>query len=266
MRKLHPSSWRQQNTTSLPLQPAPGSQPGPEQVSHVFEPTWPFQPTFPTPVLTPRDAGPALLAMPLRISSMLAAATVPTLVQQTQFHHLILPRQNRLLSSAPDTATLLHCLLHDPTRRTRTLNLLRGGDFNVGELRTNTCLSPMVWSVALREEPSARFQNAKAHYAFRILRWPSFGNLESNKQLIRLAALYSRCACTIERGSQTAGASPEVVAAFLSACEAAGIRVTGTDHGTANCHWPHPPLASGLQLQRMRVQLTPSESGSRLDR
>jgi hypothetical protein len=245
----------------------------------VFEATWPFEPTRPpesSDARDPRDArvardarmsvdGRAKPAAPVRrTSTLLCAATVPTVVNARQYRYLLLPLQNRILSTAPSREAMIDDLVRGESCSSALANLLRG-EINPQQYNTSAELKSVVWQTAMREPALPRFAGAETYRTFRIPSWPALGTQHQDRVHMRLAALYSRSACTISHGCEVVGVSHQHVAAFLSACVATGVRVTCLDRGTAETVWPRQPLVSGLQLQRLRRHLHGSAALDALD-
>ncbi len=125
-----------------------------------------------------------------------------------------------------------------------------------GGLPLRMSLRALIWSLALRSgSHCGRNWNAQG-LLFRLAAWPHFDEWEVAPPLLRLAALYSRKAATIETGCQMSGLDETAVKGFLYACELCQVGVS-KEYVETRIEPPRPVAAApaGGMLQRLRERL-----------
>lgn len=212
-----------------------------------------FSPTIPSPLAEAANSRRTLQPLASRrMSWVLLRTTIALHVQARNFRFLLLPAQDRILSTAPDTEGMLGDLLQGASCSTARAHLpLEGGDWS--RYRSADSLQQLGWELALREDPLPRYTAAEDHRVFRLAGWPAHVRLDRTDQ--RLAALFTRSEATIYQGCRLVDVPRARVVAFLSACEASGLQVACSDRGRIAHDWPQVPLVSGLELRRVRGHL-----------
>lgn len=114
------------------------------------------------------------------------------------------------------------------------LNLLRQNPKPLQPVPNRVAIDPnlqsysmkkVLWALALDSKLTAQSRWYEGNAEFQIDAWPLLGEWKSNSAIMRLAALFSRQFCTLDKAKAFANVSTEQVANFLHACQAAGIGV-----------------------------------------
>lgn len=143
----------------------------------------------------------------------------------TQFIHQgslvrFLPEQDCIQSNLVSFELLLGLLKESPKPLTKVPNSAL-----IDTALQRYSMKKVLWALALETKltPSSTWFEPKAE--FQIEAWPLLSEWRTSSSIMRLAALFSRQFCSLDKARRFADVSVEQVASFLHACHCAGIEV-----------------------------------------